>query len=281
MSVICNVCFRHCTLQDGEYGFCHARRAENDTVVGSTYGKVTALALDPIEKKPLNRFYPGSKILSVGLYGCNLRCPFCQNHEIAMADRTAERKLGIRQCSPEDLLHLAQSCVPDGNIGLAFTYNEPMISVEYVRDTEQLIKDAGMKTALVTNGCATEQALQEVLPLTDAMNIDLKCFREDLYASVLGGNLPMVKDFIARSHEQCHVELTTLLVPGLNDTEEDLMNEVEWIAGLPNGADIPLHLTRFFPRFHYADRKTTPVSTVYALAEKARTCLNYVYVGNC
>ena len=250
MSVICNVCFRHCTLQDGEYGFCHARRAENGTVVGSTYGKVTALALDPIEKKPLNRFYPGSKILSVGLYGCNLRCPFCQN-------------------------------VPDGNIGLAFTYNEPMISVEYVRDTEQLIKNAGMKTALVTNGCATEQALQEVLPLTDAMNIDLKCFRKDLYASVLGGNLPMVKDFIARSHEHCHVELTTLLVPGLNDNEEDLMNEVEWIAGLPNGADIPLHLTRFFPRFHYADRKTTPVSTVYALAEKARTCLNYVYVGNC
>ena len=281
MSASCNVCFRHCKLQDGEYGFCHARREEHGKVINSSYGKVTALALDPIEKKPLNRFYPGSLILSVGLYGCNLRCPFCQNHEIAMADASMERELGVRSCTPEELCRIAESCVPDGNIGLAFTYNEPMISVEFVRDTEQLVKDAGMKTVLVTNGCASEEALQEVLPRTDAMNIDLKCFREDFYQSVLGGSLPMVKEFIRQSHEQCHVELTTLIVPGLNDTEEDLMAEVEWIAGLPGGADIPLHLTRFFPRYKYANRKATPVSTVYALAEKARTCLNYVYIGNC
>ena len=208
---VCPVCFHHCRLDEGQYGRCRARKNINGTVVCDNYGKVTALALDPIEKKPLRHFMPGSLILSVGSYGCNLSCPFCQNHDISMGDKTV---------------------------------------TEY----------------------------REILPFTDAMNVDLKGFTEEYYRK-LGGSLEAVKAFVRRAAEGCHVELTTLIVPGENDSEEEMEREAEWIASVDPEA--VLHVTRFFPQYKMADRKATDVETVYRLRDVAARYLTNVYTGNC
>jgi len=280
MKATCNVCFRHCVLEDGQLGFCRARTNDGGHIYASNYGMVTALAVDPIEKKPLNRFHPGSNILSVGSYGCNLRCPFCQNSEISMAGPQDERALGVRHMSPYNLCTIAEHCRDEDNsIGLAFTYNEPMIGWEFVRDTAKLIHEAGMLNVLVTNGTASTEILEELLPYVDAMNIDLKCFKDDTYRNYLGGDFPMVKDFITLAAKHCHVELTTLIVPGMNDSEEELLEEADWIAKID--PDIPLHLSRFFPRYKVQDKWPTPIKTVYDLVDVARTKLHYVYPGNC
>ena len=284
---VCGVCFRHCIIEEGGTGFCGARICQDGKILAGNYGKITSLALDPIEKKPLNRFYPGSYILSAGSYGCNLRCPFCQNHEIswsASAMRLADR---AEYLSPEALCDLAVRYQSRGNIGVAFTYNEPLIGYEYVRDTAKRIHEFGLKTVLVTNGCAELSVLNELAPYVDAMNIDLKGFTESYYKNILGGSLQMVLDFISAAVKICHVELTTLIVPGENDTESEMRGLSAWIASLKNeeaqiiGPDIPLHISRFFPRFHMNDRPATDVAWVYHLAEIAREQLKYVYTGNC
>lgn len=283
MKTVCQVCLHHCALEPGQMGLCRGRKNVDGVVVCENYGRVTSLALDPIEKKPLRRFYPGSRILSVGSYGCNLRCPFCQNHEISMPSgagkgESRDRKPEWRFLSPQELAELAQAYERDGNIGVAFTYNEPLIGWEYVRDTAERVKACGMKTVLVTNGTAAPEVLEELLPLTDAMNIDLKGF-EEAYYQKLGGSLEAVKEFIRRAQEGCHVELTTLIVPGENDSEAEMRREAGWIASLDR--EIPLHVTRFFPRYHMRDREATEVDQVYRLAEAAGEFLRYVYVGNC
>ena len=279
----CEVCFRHCEIPEGKTGFCGARACEDGRVVPASYGIVTALALDPIEKKPLRRFHPGSMILSAGSYGCNLRCPFCQNFDISWSldPRTLARR--SQAAEPEDLVRAALDCRSEGNIGLAFTYNEPLIGYEFVRDTARLAREAGLVNVLVTNGTAALPVLEELSPWIDAMNIDLKGFTETYYRQVLGGDLGMVKAFIARAAQLCHVELTCLIVPGENDTEGELRSMTAWIASLRNGggAEIPLHISRFFPRFHMEDRPPTDVALVYRLAEVARERLRYVYTGNC
>ena len=239
------------------------------------YGKLTALMLDPIEKKPLRRFYPGSRILSVGSFGCNMSCPFCQNHEISMA---GEKDCDFREVTPRQLADLAADCAGQGNIGVAFTYNEPLAGYEFVRDTARLIRKRGMKNVLVTNGCIELPVLEEILPCIDAMNIDLKGFRAEWYQK-LGGNLQNVKAFIERAAKSCHVELTTLIVPGENDSEEEMKEEARWIASIDEM--IPLHVTRFFPRHRMADREPTRVDTVYRLRDTAAAYLRYVYTGNC
>ena len=279
MSVVCHTCMHHCSLEPGQRGFCRARKNEQGQIICENYGKVTSLALDAIEKKPLKLFYPGSRILSVGSYGCNLRCAFCQNYGISMADAQGVENVYI---SPEALADRALACKDAGNIGVAFTYNEPLIGWEYIRDAGTLVKKAGMKNVLVTNGTASLETLEEVLPLTDAMNIDLKGFRESYYRE-LGGDLQTVKEFILHAAARCHVELTTLIVPGKNDEISDMEKEAEWIAsvGALTGKDIPLHVTRFFPRYHMVDREATAVESVYRLAENARKYLKYVFVGNC
>ena len=282
----CDVCFRHCDIPEGGRGFCGARVSEGGWVRSGNYGRITSLALDPIEKKPLRRFFPGSMILSVGSWGCNLRCPFCQNHRIswsaeamALADRT-------EYLAPEDLIRLAEREKRHGNIGLAFTYNEPLVGWEYVRDAAALSHGAGLKNVLVTNGTAEEHVLEELLPFIDAMNIDLKGFSERRYRDVLGGDLGMVKAFISHAVGACHVELTTLVVPGENDTREEMLRMAEWIASLTDregrsvGEEIPLHVTRFFPRFHMTDRAATDPDAVRELAEAASRKLKYVYTGN-
>lgn len=280
MRIKCGTCMHHCSLEPGQRGICRARRNVEGSIRCENYGMVTSLALDPIEKKPLYRFMPGSRILSVGSYGCNLRCPFCQNHEISMADGEESR---AEYVSPEELTDMALQYRGAGNIGVAFTYNEPLVGWEYVRDTARLVKKAGMKNVLVTNGTASMEVLEELLPLTDAMNIDLKGFT-DAYYKKLGGDLETVKRFIRRAAGDCHVELTTLVVPGENDSPEEMEAEAEWIASLESGSGpggIPLHVTRFFPRYRMRDREATDVGQVYRLARTAEKHLKYVFVGNC
>ena len=276
---VCKVCFRHCDIEEGALGACKARTCLDGVVVAANYGRVTALALDPIEKKPLARFCPGSKILSYGSYGCNLFCPFCQNYDISRTDGSefeAEDKL-----TPEALADIAYKFRNRGNIGVAYTYNEPMVSYEFVRDTARLVKEKGMKNVLVTNGTAELPVLEEILPFIDAMNVDIKSMSEKTYKDVLKGDLATTKAFIERAVKDCHVELTMLIVTDMNDSEEEMRELVDWISGLEGGKEIPLHISRFFPRYKMTDRPATDIGKIYKLAEIARGRLKYVYTGNC
>ena len=277
----CHVCFRHCDLKKGDVGFCGARIGLSDSVVPANYGRVTSLALDPVEKKPLQRFYPGSKILSVGSYGCNLRCPFCQNSEISWGPEARNIAVTADTMSPEEIVSIAERQQMNGNIGIAFTYNEPLIGYEFVRDTAKLSHEKGMKNVIVSNGTASLSVLDELIPYIDAMNLDLKCFDTEVYSKVLGGSLEMTMEFIEEAVKHVHVELTCLIVPGLNDSPEKMREMTAWVASLKNGKDIPFHVSRFFPCFHMTDRPATPVSAVYELAKVAGESLNYVYTGNC
>ena len=275
MKIRCDVCMHHCELDREQTGFCRARKNTGERIIPVNYGKITSLALDPIEKKPLAMFCPGTMILSAGSFGCNLRCPFCQNHEISMA---GEGESEAAYIEPGELAARAQALRPRGNIGVAYTYNEPLVGWEYVRDTARFIRAAGMKNVIVTNASVTDPVLDEILPLTDAMNIDLKGFTDQFYAK-LGGDLGTVRHFIQRAAEACHVELTTLIVPGENDSEQEIKELASWVGGI--SSDIPLHITRFFPRWKMTDRGATDIRTVYSLAETARKSLKHVCIGNC
>ena len=272
---VCPACFRHCRIREGQAGFCRARGNTGGRIVCLNYGKVTSLALDPIEKKPLARFYPGSMILSVGSFGCNMACPFCQNDAISFAD---EDTVKWRYLPPEELAAMARQLQPRGNIGVAYTYNEPMVGFEYVHDTARLVRDLGMKNVVVTNGAFTEETLNEVLPYIDAFNIDLKGFTQAWYRE-LGGDLETVKRFIIRAAQRAHVELTTLIVPGKNDGDEEMRDLSRWIASsLSRG--VPLHITRFFPRREYVDKSPTDIALLRRLAAVAGESLETVVVGN-
>ena len=275
MKTVCELCFHHCALEEGQTGLCRARANRGGEVVPLNYGKAVSLALDPIEKKPLRRFHPGSMILSVGSFGCNLRCPFCQNSDISMA---GEGELRTEDVSPESLAELALELAPRGNIGAAYTYNEPLVGYEYVRDCAREVHARDMLNVLVTNGSIENVPWLELLEHIDAMNIDLKGFTEAWYRR-LGGDLETVKRNIASAAEHCHVEVTTLIIPGENDSEDELRTLSRWLASV--NAEIPLHLSRFFPRYRMQDRPPTPVATVYRLADVAREALQYVYTGNC
>ena len=268
----CDVCFRGCELKEGQKGACLARINRNGEIVADNYGSVSSLALDPIEKKPIAFWNPGSLVISVGSWGCNLFCPFCQNHEIAKNDLKEESQY----VSPQDLVELALDYVEDGNIGIAYTYNEPLVGYEYVRDTARLAREKGLKNVLVTNGSVTEKVLDEILPYIDAMNIDLKGFSQEYYDYV-GGDLKTVKKFIEKAAKSCHVEVTTLLVPGKNTDPEEIEELAKFLASID--PDIPLHLTRYFPRY----REVLP-PTALAVMEKAREAarkhLNRVVLGN-
>lgn len=274
MNTACKLCFHHCALAEGQTGLCRARANRDGRIVPLNYGRLTSLALDPIEKKPLRRFHPGSLILSAGSFGCNLRCPFCQNAEISMAGT----EFPTHDYAPEALTQLALQLRPRGNIGVAYTYNEPLVGYEYVRDCAALVHGAGMVNVLVTNGTIEAAPWSELLPLIDAVNIDLKGFTEGWYRS-LGGDLETVKRSIALAAESCHVEVTTLVVPGGNDGEDEMRALSSWLASV--SPDIPLHVSRFFPRHRMTDRPPTPVNRVCRLAEIAHERLRYVYTGNC
>ncbi len=274
-SVACSVCPRGCRLSEGQRGFCRARVARGGAVVSESYGLLTALALDPIEKKPFARFMPGNTILSAGSYGCNMRCPFCQNHDIS---QTGAGGLGrLFHMPPAELVQKALSLAPQRNVGLAFTYNEPAVGYEYVRDASTLAKREGLVNAMVTNGWMTPATLDALLPAMDAFNIDLKCFTQEGYER-LGGSLGDVKATIAAvAASGAHLEVTTLVVTGLSDDEDEMDAEAAWLASLSPG--IPLHVSRSFPRWNW-DEAAPSVQKVRALADVARRHLHHVYTGN-
>ena len=273
--IVCSLCPHHCRLADGETGFCRARANESGAIRCKNYGRLTSVALDPIEKKPLYHFHPGSFILSVGSFGCNLRCPFCQNYAISMADGQSE----TQDVTPAELAALAHdlSRRPHGNIGVAFTYNEPLLSYDFIMDAAPLLHEAGLFVVLVTNGTISPAPLKALLPHVDAMNIDLKGWQPDFYRR-LGGDLAAVKHTIARAVKSCHVEVTTLIIPGQNDSAGDMEEEALWLASL--SPDLPLHISRYFPRWH-ENAPATPVETIERLAAIARKHLRFVHKGNC
>jgi pyruvate formate lyase activating enzyme len=264
------LCYRHCLLEDGQTGFCLARANEGGVLNLLNYGQVSGLALDPIEKKPLRRFMPGTHILSIGFYGCNMDCAYCQNH---MMSRTVPEK--TRYISPEELVELAIMTKP--NIGVAFTYNEPLISIDYILDAAPLIREAGLKLALVTNGVVEEKPLRDLLPYIDAVNVDLKRFNVDAYGQ-LGGDLDSVKRTIKILAGSTHLEVTTLVVPGLNDAKAEMELLSAWLASVDE--NIPLHLSRFFPNYRMEDAVPTPIERMHVLADIAALRLKYVFLGN-
>ena len=280
-AAVCDVCPRRCRLSPGALGSCGARRNLDDVVVPEGYGRLTSLALDPIEKKPLARFMPGTYVLSAGSYGCNLRCPFCQNWEISQA---GEKDARWREVSPEGLVALALDARRrDARVsGIAYTYNEPLVCWEYVRDCARLAHEADLVNVLVSNGCVGPAVVDGLEGLLDAANIDLKGFSDELYDACGGapGSLGAVRATIERlsADPRCHLEVTTLVVPGMNDSDDEVGAMAEWLSGL---GDVTYHVTRFFPRWRMTDRPPTPVGVVRRLADVARRHLSHVYVGNC
>lgn len=271
----CNLCPHRCSLKENQKGICNARSNIYGKIVPVNYGHLTSIALDPIEKKPLRRFHPGKSILSVGSFGCNFKCQFCQNHQISMDFKETSR---LQFVKPEELIKASIDLVQRGNIGIAYTYNEPLVGYEYVMDCAILARKNNLKNVVVTNGCFCEEPMQELFPLIDAFNIDLKGFTSEFYKNV-GGNLDTVKNFIKLSSKYSHVEITTLIIPDENDSEDEIRKMAEFIASI--NPDIPFHLSRFFPCYKMQYKSPTEVKTIYHLANIAREKLNYVYEGNC
>lgn len=271
----CSLCPHHCKLADGQTGLCAARTNIGGTVVCTNGGKLVSIALDPIEKKPLYHFHPGSVILSVGSYGCNLLCPFCQNHEIS---RAKAGELRAEDVPPARLAALATDARERyGSIGVAFTYNEPLVSYEYVIDCAHLLHEKNLAVVLVTNGQICDAPLQKLLPHVDAMNIDLKGFTQAFY-DWIGGDLLTTKNTIDRAvRAGVHVEVTTLVIPGRNDDEKEMDAEAQWLASI--SSEIPLHLSRYFPRYR-CDIPMTPMETLRQLERIAKTYLKHVHLGN-
>ena len=278
-AVRCTTCPRGCLLAPGKAGLCRARKNVGGKVQATSYGRVTSIALDPVEKKPLARWKPGSKVLSLGSYGCNLRCPWCQNYGISQA---GQDDVPWREVTPEYVVALAQQLRDEDprTVGIAYTYNEPLVSWEFVRDCGVLAHEAGLSNVLVSAGCVSQEVVREVAPLVDAANIDLKSFSAQTYES-LGGSLECVQSTIRMLAQvpSCHLEVTTLVVPGVNDTDEEMDELSAWLAAVDAG--ITLHVSRFFPNWHMRDRGPTAVARVYVLADVARRHLAHVFTGNC
>jgi pyruvate formate lyase activating enzyme len=269
------VCPRHCAIAPGALGFCRARTNRDGIVVDAHYGELTSIALDPVEKKPFAEWEPGSLILSIGGYGCNLSCPFCQNAGISQAGEGAVR---TRFASPSDVVRKALGLRPYGNIGVAITYNEPFVSFDYLNDTARATHEAGLEFAVVTNGMVCAEAFSEVLPSIDAMNIDLKGFSSRYYAACGFDGFREVRASIAAAAAcpTCHLEVTTLVVPGLV-RDEEMEEAAAWLASLD--PDIPYHITQYHPAWRYRE-PPLPRAKIDEYADRARRHLSRVYVGN-
>ena len=266
--VVCLLCPHECVIAEGKHGLCLGRRNIGGELVATSYGEVVSIGVDPIEKKPLYHFLPGSEILSVATYGCNLRCPFCQNSEIS------QQVVASRHVEPDELLALAKR---HGTPSVAYTYNEPLIWFEYLIDAGKLMQGAGIRNVLVTNGMLNPEPLAELLPLVSAMNIDLKSVRPEFYRDYVKGDLETVLGTIRAARKACHVELTNLLIPGRNDSEREIRELVDFVASL--GRETVLHFSRYFPR-HRATEPSTPAETLARATAIAREKLDYVYLGN-
>ncbi|MDO6353756.1 AmmeMemoRadiSam system radical SAM enzyme [Caloramator sp. CAR-1] len=270
--VYCNLCPHGCKLSEGQTGLCRVRKVIDGKLYSLNYGKISAINLDPIEKKPLYHYKPGSLILSVGSVGCNFSCGFCQNYTISQTAETFFTTF----ISPEELISIALKYKEKGNIGIAFTYNEPLIFYEYIYDTITLLKDE-LDIILVSNGYVNEAPLKDIIKHVKAINFDLKAYNEDFYKRICHGSLEPVLNSIKIAYNYTHVEITTLIIPGFNDSEEEIDKLSLWISKLsPN---IPLHLTRYFPNYKF-QIEATPIETLVRLQRIAKKHLNFVYLGN-
>ena len=270
---VCLLCPHNCKIAEGKTGICGVRKNTGETIELLTYGVISGYALDPVEKKPLYHFYPGTNILSLGSYGCNMHCDFCQNYNISQHTLDSYHS----NTEPDKIIRDAQSSLT--NIGLAFTYNEPIIWFEFIRDVAIKAKRKGLRIVIVSNGYVNREPLEEMISFTDAFNIDLKAFNPDFYKKLTGAELEPVKETLKQiSKSSKHLEITTLVIPGKNDDEKEMALEAEWIAG-ELGKDVPLHLSRYFPMFRRED-PSTPDDTLMKLFETASKYLNYVYLGN-
>ncbi len=274
-TIYCGVCPHRCNLTEGETGICGGRQVQNGELYALNYGYCVAVAVDPIEKKPLYHFHPGREILSVGTWGCNFQCEFCQNWSLARGDADSEVERAVR-LEPAEVLDLLQSKYPSA-VGVAYTYNEPTVWYEYVYDTARLISENGYRNVLVTNGFISQEALKEITPYIDALNIDVKSFRDDFYRHYCKGNLNAVKQTVEYCAAHFHLEVTCLVIPTLNDSEAEIRSLVDWLATL--NPDIPLHFSRYFPQYKFS-LSPTPVETLVRIREMAREKMRYVYIGN-
>jgi len=272
---LCVLCPHNCNIPDGGCGICGVRQNFGGILYSLNFGEITSIAIDPIEKKPLYRFHPGSYIMSIGSVGCNFSCPFCQNHRIA---RVKPHEVVTSHTNSTEIVEKAVSLRKQGNIGIAYTYNEPTIWYEFVYETAKLAKEKNLKNVLVTNGYICEEPLKKLLPYIDAMNIDLKAYNNKFYKELVKGGLREVKSTISESVKHCHVELTTLIIPGCNDSIEEMEDMAKWISSLSR--DIPLHISRYFPNHEMTNRPPTPRDTLDELKKVASRHLRYVYLGN-
>ncbi len=267
----CGLCPHGCRLKSDQLGICMARKNIGGILYSLNYGRVTSLALDPIEKKPLKSFYPGSNIFSIGTFGCNFKCSFCQNHEISQKEARAE------VFSADELVEAARKLRVEGNIGIAYTYNEPSVWYEFVYEVAEMAHDKNLKNVLVTNGYICEEPLLKLLPYIDAMNIDLKSFQHEFYQKVCAGELEEVKRTIELAATRCHVEVTTLLIPNHNDTKEEIGALSEWLSQI--SPEIVLHLTRYYPMYQMHEAEMSREKTI-ALSQVAKKYLKSVFCGN-
>ena len=267
-AVRCELCPHNCRIVSGATGLCGVRKNQGGRLAATSYGKIAASAVDPIEKKPLYHFHPGSSIFSIGSFGCSFLCEFCQNHHLACGRPV------LTEVNIDDLVAAARRA---GSIGVAYTYNEPLVQFEFVLDCSRAFRAAGMKNVLVTNGCVMQKPLEELLPFTDAMNIDLKSMDPDFYRKTCRGDLATVLETIRTAARKTHVEITSLLYTGLNDSDACIRKVVDFVA--ETDPEIPLHFSRYFPRFR-AKAPPTPIARLEAAWLAARERLPYVYVGN-
>ena len=264
----CRLCPHNCLIPEGRYGICRHRKNIEGKLFADGYGKVSSVAIDPIEKKPLYHFHPGGAILSVGGLWCNLRCSFCQNWHIS------QMKQATTHMDPGKLLDMS---LEYNSVGIAFTYNEPIIWYEYVLDTARLFKEKGLKTVMVTNGFIRPEPLEELLSFVDAFNIDVKAFNAEFYKKICGGDLAAVKQTVEMCAKKSHVEVTTLIIGSLNDDVQEIKGLARWLAEIDK--NIPLHLSRYHPDYHM-ELPATPVDVLHRLRSPAGEYLNYVYIGN-
>lgn len=268
--VRCLLCPHYCLLKKGQTGRCGVRQNQDGRLYSLIYGETTSVANDPIEKKPLYHFYPGTFILSLGTKGCNLKCPWCQNWSISQ-DLTSPTK----EITSQEIVEKAGQL---NCLGIAYTYNEPFIWYEFVYDTARLAHQRGLKNVLVTNGYVNQKPLEEIIDFIDAMNIDVKSMEESFYNRYCQGKLGPVLKTAEFSATRCHIEITNLIIPTLNDSDENFQRLAEWIAQ-KLGEDVPLHFSRYFPAYK-ANLPATPIETLERAEAIARKILRYVYLGN-
>jgi pyruvate formate lyase activating enzyme len=267
--VLCKLCPHRCRIAPGGSGLCKVRSNHDAALVLPYWGALSSVAIDPIEKKPLHHFMPGSRVFSVGFVGCNLRCPFCQNWEISQGT-----ELGLRRATPLELVREAQNA---GTPSIAYTYSEPVVHAEYLLEAMRAARGAGLRNVLVTNGCLEQSPAEQILALVDAVNVDLKCWSSGTYGKVLGGDFDAVLSFIKLAVGLCHVEVTTLVVPGLNDRVEDIHSIASFLAALSK--DFVLHLSAYRPAWKYEEPPTSS-ATLRGMLRAAEKSLRYVYAGN-